>query len=144
MLTLAKKKGLQQTVVADALALPFAEASFECVTVGFGLRNMANWSGALREMARVLTKGGHLVVLDFSMPNAGLRPFYRFYLHRCLPALASVITGNKEAYDYLGASIEKFPSGSAMITLIRENGFRSAAAFPLTGGIATIYTAEKT
>jgi demethylmenaquinone methyltransferase / 2-methoxy-6-polyprenyl-1,4-benzoquinol methylase len=143
MLALAKKKGVQQTVVADGLALPFADASFECVTVAFALRNMADWSAALREMARVVTNGGHLVVLDFSMPGASLRPFYRFYLHRCLPTLASLITGNKEAYDYLGASIEKFPSGSAMATLIEGNGFRAATAIPLTGGIATIYTAEK-
>ena len=143
MLALARGKGLQRTVVADALRLPFEDAAFECVTVAFGLRNMADWDGALREMARVIAPGGHALVLDFSVPAGALRPLYRFYLHRCLPALAAVVTSNREAYDYLGASIEKFPSGAAMTTLIEANGFTSARAVPLTGGIATIYTARR-
>ena len=71
-----------------------------------------------------------------------MRPAYRFYLHRCLPLLASLVTGQKAAYDYLGGSIEKFPSGGEMVELIEANGFESAAAEPLTGGIATIYIAE--
>ena len=141
MLAVAQQKGVRRTVVADGLCLPFAEASFDCVTVAFGLRNMSDWSAALREMARVLKSGGHLVVLDFSLPRTALRPAYRFYLHHCLPTLAAIVTGNKEAYDYLGASIEKFPSGEAMTALLEANGFRSATATPLTGGIATIYTA---
>lgn len=143
MLDVARRKGLQRTVVADALCLPFKEASFDCVTVAFGLRNMADWSAALREMARVLTANGHLLVLDFSLPRAAFRPVYRFYLHHCLPALAAIVTGNRDAYDYLGASIEKFPSGSAMTGLIQASGFHSASASPLTGGIATIYVAQK-
>jgi demethylmenaquinone methyltransferase/2-methoxy-6-polyprenyl-1,4-benzoquinol methylase len=92
-------------------------------------------------MARVLAPGGYLAVLDFSIPNGALQPLYRFYLHRCLPALAAIVTGQKDAYDYLGASIEKFPSGQAMLSLVEANGFQSAEAIPLTGGIATIYTA---
>jgi demethylmenaquinone methyltransferase/2-methoxy-6-polyprenyl-1,4-benzoquinol methylase len=72
-----------------------------------------------------------------------LRPAYRFYLHRCLPLLASIVTGQKAAYDYLGGSIEKFPSGPEMLELIERNGFTNATAEPLTGGIASIYTAEK-
>jgi len=143
MLGVARRKGLRETVLADALRLPFPDGSFDCVTVAFGLRNMADWNLALREMARVLRAGGHLLVLDFSMPMGTLRPAYRFYLHRCLPLLASFVTGQKEAYDYLGGSIEKFPSGDEMICLIEENGFALGAARPLTGGIATIYTAEK-
>jgi demethylmenaquinone methyltransferase/2-methoxy-6-polyprenyl-1,4-benzoquinol methylase len=111
--------------------------------VAFGLRNMADWGAALREMARVLAPGGHLLVLDFSIPGGALQPLYRFYLHRCLPTLASVVTGQKEAYDYLGASIEKFPSGRAMLSLVEASGFQSAEAIRLTGGIATIYTAHK-
>lgn len=142
MLALAALKGLQRTVVADALRLPFDAGSFDCVTVAFGLRNMADWGAALREMARVLTPGGHLLVLDFSTPVPILRPIYRLYLHLCVPMLAAVVTGKKEAYDYLGASIEKFPCGEAMIALINSNGFRSATATPLTGGIATIYCAQ--
>jgi len=141
MLDVARAKGVANTVVADALRLPFESASFDVVTVAFGLRNMADWDRALTEMARVLRDGGHLLVLDFSLPAGALRPLYRFYLHRCLPLFASIVTGEKAAYDYLGGSIEKFPSGPAMLELIKRNGFRDATAESLTGGIATIYTA---
>jgi demethylmenaquinone methyltransferase/2-methoxy-6-polyprenyl-1,4-benzoquinol methylase len=143
MIEVARKKGVANTVVADALQLPFENGSFDVVTVAFGLRNMADWGRALTEMARVLRPAGRLLVLDFSLPTGALRPAYRFYLHRCLPILASIVTGQKAAYDYLGGSIEKFPSGAAMLELIERNGFTSAAAEPLTGGIATIYTAQK-
>jgi demethylmenaquinone methyltransferase/2-methoxy-6-polyprenyl-1,4-benzoquinol methylase len=143
MLDVAKGKGVRETVLADALHLPFPVESFECVTVAFGLRNMADWSLALSEMSRILRSGGHLLVLDFSLPIGLLRPVYRFYLHRCLPRLASLVTGQKEAYNYLGGSIEEFPSGDEMIRLIEKNGFASASAYSLTGGIATIYTAKK-
>ena len=143
MLSVAQRKGVRETVLADALRLPFPDESFDCVTVAFGLRNMADWSLALREMSRVLRSSGHLLVLDFSLPAGPLRPAYRFYLHRCLPILASLVTGQKAAYDYLGGSIEKFPSGDEMIRLIEQNGFALASAHPLTGGIATIYTAQK-
>jgi demethylmenaquinone methyltransferase/2-methoxy-6-polyprenyl-1,4-benzoquinol methylase len=143
MLNVAQRKGVRETVLADALRLPFPDESFDCVTVAFGLRNMADWSLALREMSRVLRSSGHLLVLDFSLPAGPLRPAYRFYLHRCLPILASLVTGQKAAYDYLGGSIEKFPSGEEMIRLIEENGFAMASARPLTGGITTIYTGRK-
>ena len=142
MLTLARKKGLTNTVIADALNLPLPNESLDCVTVAFGLRNMADWSAALREMARVLRADGHLLVLDFSIPAGPLKPLYRFYLHRCMPILAALITGQKNAYNYLGASIEHFPRGAGMISIIEANGFRAARAIPLTGGIATIYTAS--
>jgi demethylmenaquinone methyltransferase/2-methoxy-6-polyprenyl-1,4-benzoquinol methylase len=143
MIEVARKKGVANTMVADALQLPFPDSSFDCVTVAFGLRNMANWSRALTEMSRVLRDRGHLLVLDFSLPSGAMRPAYRFYLHRCLPTLASIVTGQKAAYDYLGGSIEKFPSGVAMLEMIERNGFTNVKAEPLTGGIATIYTAEK-
>lgn len=143
MLEVARRKGVRETVLADALRLPFETESFDCVTVAFGLRNMADWDGALREMSRVLRPSGHLLVLDFSLPVGALRPAYRFYLHRCLPLLASIVTGQKAAYDYLGGSIEKFPSGVEMIELIERNGFAMGSAEPLTGGIATIYAAQK-
>jgi len=143
MLDVARSKGVAKTVLADALELPFESGSFDCVTVAFGLRNMADWDRALREMSRVLRANGHLLVLDFSIPGGAFRPAYRFYLHRCLPLLASIVTGQKAAYDYLGGSIEKFPSGTAMLELIEKNGFTNATPEPLTAGIATIYTAEK-
>lgn len=143
MLARARAKGLTRTVVSDALALPFADGSFDCVTVAFGLRNMADWGAALREMSRALRDDGHLLVLDFSLPHPLFRPAYRFYLHRCLPALAAAITGRRDAYEYLAASIEEFPSGVAMTRLIEANGFAAAKATPLTAGIATMYTARK-
>jgi demethylmenaquinone methyltransferase/2-methoxy-6-polyprenyl-1,4-benzoquinol methylase len=143
MLGIARRKGLAKTVLADALQLPFESGSFDCATVAFGLRNMADWDRALGEMSRVLRNRGHLLVLDFSIPTGALRPAYRFYLHYCLPPLAWIVTGDKAAYDYLGGSIEKFPSGAAMVELIERNGFTMAAAEPLTGGIATVYTATK-
>ena len=143
MLEIARAKGLANTVVADALALPFAEASFDAVTVAFGLRNMADWGAALAEMARVLAPGGHLLVLDFSLPRGPWRALYRMYLHTLLPRLAGVITGEKQAYDYLAASIEEFPSGDEMCALIEGNGFSDAQAQPLSGGIVTIYCAMR-
>jgi demethylmenaquinone methyltransferase / 2-methoxy-6-polyprenyl-1,4-benzoquinol methylase len=143
MLEIARRKGVAKAVLADALQLPFESESFDCVTVAFGLRNMADWDRALTEMARVLRAGAHLLVLDFSIPTGALQPLYRLYLHRCLPLLASLVTGQKAAYDYLGGSIEKFPSGREMLELIERNGFGMATAEPLTGGIAAIYTAQK-
>jgi len=143
MLELAQKKGVRKTVLADAMKLPFPDASFDCVTIAFGLRNMENWRGALAEMSRVLRRNGHLLVLEFSLPTISIvRTIYRFYLHRCLPFLGSFLTGKKSAYDYLGDSIEEFPSGHAMIDLIEASGFGHASFQPLSYGIATIYTAQ--
>jgi len=142
MLEIAKHKGVRQTMLADAMRLPFDDASVDCVTVAFGLRNMEDYGGALREMARVLKPHGHLLVLEFSLPRMSiLRAVYRFYLHRCLPLLGSFLTKKKSAYDYLGDSIEQFPNGHAMLRLMESSGLNHASAEPLTGGIVTIYTA---
>lgn len=143
MLEIARKKGVPETIVADALHLPFEDRSFECVTIAFGLRNVADWEEALREMARVLDTQGHVLILDFSIPRSGFRAAYRFYLHHCLPRLAGFITGQRDAYDYLGASIEEFPSGEEMLRLIEANGFAQAVARPMTGGIVTMYDATR-
>jgi demethylmenaquinone methyltransferase / 2-methoxy-6-polyprenyl-1,4-benzoquinol methylase len=144
MLELAQHKGVRRLVLADAMKLPFDDASFDCVTIGFGLRNLENCSAALSEMWRVLNATGHLLVLEFSLPRTPiLRAAYRFYLHCCLPLLGSFLTQKKSAYDYLGDSIEKFPSGHAMCELMRGTGYNSANFEPLTGGIVTIYTATK-
>ena len=143
MLELAQRKGVRKTILADAMKLPFPDASFDCVTIAFGLRNMENWRGALVEMSRVLRRDGHLLVLEFSLPTISIvRTMYRFYLHRCLPLLGSFLTRKKSAYDYLGDSIEEFPSGCAMIDLIEASGFRHATLQPLSFGIVTIYTAQ--
>src|SRR5437016_9087811 len=105
---------------------------------------MSAWGVALRQMARVLSNDAHLIVLEFSLPVLSiLRVLYRFYLHWCLPVLGSFLTRQKNAYDYLGDSIEEFPSGERMLQLIEASGFLNANAQPLTGGIVTIYTAER-
>jgi demethylmenaquinone methyltransferase/2-methoxy-6-polyprenyl-1,4-benzoquinol methylase len=144
MLAVATMKGVCRVVTADALALPFADQSIDCLTIAFGLRNINDWSAALREMARTLTANGHLLVMEFSLPRMSLlRATYRFYLHQLIPIFGSLLTGKKSAYDYLGDSIEQFPGGEAMLRLIEANGFRNASAEPLTGGIVTIYTATK-
>jgi demethylmenaquinone methyltransferase/2-methoxy-6-polyprenyl-1,4-benzoquinol methylase len=143
MLELAQRKGVRKTILADAMQLPFSDGSFDCVTIAFGLRNMENWGGALAEMSRVLGRDGHLLVLEFSLPTRSIaRAIYRLYLHRCLPLLGSLLTRKKSAYDYLGNSIEEFPSGRAMLDLIEASGFRHATLEPLSYGIATIYTAQ--
>lgn len=144
MIELAKRKGVRRAIVADAIKLPFDDGSFDCVTVAFGLRNMEDWGDALREMVRVLRPDGHLLVLEFSLPGGSiLRAFYRFYLHRCLPLIGSLLTKKKSAYDYLGNSIEEFPSGGAMLGLMEASGCNVPQAEPLTGGIVTIYTAGR-
>lgn len=143
MLLVARRKGLRNLVVTDGMRLAFADATFDVVTVAFGLRNMESWPEALAEMARVLTPGGHLLVLDFSVPPAPLRWLYRPYLHHVLPWLAGVLTGEKAAYDYLGDSIEKFPVGPAMCALLAGAGFSEAQCEPLSGGIVALYTARR-
>ncbi len=143
MLAHAAGRGVKKTMVADALNLPFDDASFDTVTVAFGLRNMADYPGALREMRRVLSAGGHLVILDFSIPKGILKAPYRFYLHRVLPHLAGWLTGQPDAYEYLGGSIEAFPSGQAMLDLLASCGFQNATAAPLTCGVVTVYEGSR-
>ena len=142
MLNVARKNGLPELVVADGMNLPFTDATFDVVTAAFGLRNMASWEKGLSEMARVLKPGGHLLILDFSLPTLPvIRPRYRASLHHALPIMAGILTGRKDAYEYLGVSIEQFPSGKAMTSLIDSCGFRDAIAHPLTLGTVSIYTA---
>jgi demethylmenaquinone methyltransferase/2-methoxy-6-polyprenyl-1,4-benzoquinol methylase len=139
MLAHASSRGLAKTLVADALRLPFPDGSFDVVTVAFGLRNMADYPAALREMRRVLKPGGRLVILDFSLPSGILRAPYRLYLHHVLPRMAGWLTGQRDAYEYLGGSIEAFPSGTGMTRLLESCGFGQTDASPLTGGVVSIY-----
>ena len=139
MLVHAASRGMAKTVVADALALPFEDGEFDVVTVAFGLRNMADYPAALREMNRVLKPGGRLVMLDFSLPGGILRAPYRWYLHNVLPHMAGLLTGQKDAYEYLGGSIEQFPAGKQMTDLLENCGFRNTDAAPITFGVVTIY-----
>jgi demethylmenaquinone methyltransferase / 2-methoxy-6-polyprenyl-1,4-benzoquinol methylase len=139
MLAHAAERGVLKTLVADALQLPFKDHAFDVVTVAFGLRNMADYPAALREMLRVLKPGGRLLILDFSLPDGILRGPYRFYLHHILPRMAGWLTGQRDAYEYLGGSIEAFPSGKAMCALLETCGFAGTSATPLTGGVVSIY-----
>lgn len=143
MLAHASNRGVKQTLVADALALPFPDGGFDVVTVAFGLRNMEDYPKAITEMRRVIKPGGHLVILDFSLPTGLMRGPYRFYLHRILPRLAGWLTREQDAYEYLGGSIEAFPSGTAMTDLLTTCGFRETTATPLTLGVVSCYVGRR-
>jgi len=126
----------------DALALPLADASVDAVTIAFGLRNLADRAGGLREMRRVLrAPRGRLFVLEFSQPHRALRPLYYFYLRRVLPRLAGLITGDRTAYEYLGASIDQFPSRQQLSAEFRAGGFSSVTASAFTFGIVALHEA---
>ena len=142
MLDVAVRRGLSRVLEADAMNLPLEDASFDAATVAFGLRNMADYGKALREFRRVLKPGGHLLVLDYSMPENIFAAPYRLYLHHVLPRIAGLVTGNSDAYAYLGDSIEAFPRGEAFRQLMLACGFKNPTSLPLCMGIASIYTAE--
>ena len=127
----------------DGLALPVADASFDAVTISFGLRNMADRDRSLREMLRVLRPGGRLFVLEFSQPQAWLRPFYFFYLRRVLPRIAGFITGDRAAYVYLNETIEQFPARGALAVEIHQAGFAEVSARGLTFGTVALHEATK-
>ena len=146
MLEVARQRKVPgvEWIVADAMNLAMPDATFDVITVAFGLRNMASWPEAVQEMARVIKPGGYLIVLDFSLPTLPiLRPLYRFYLHKILPKIAGLITGQRGAFEYLSNSIEAFPSGPAMCDLLNGNGLHSVRAIPLNFGIASIYIGTK-
>jgi demethylmenaquinone methyltransferase/2-methoxy-6-polyprenyl-1,4-benzoquinol methylase len=144
MMTEAQRCGFQHLIGADALSLPVQDAAFDVVTVAFGLRNMASWPNAVQEMARAVKPGGHLFVLDFSLPTLPvLRPLYVFYLEKIMPRIAGLLTGHRDAFEYLCQSIERFPSGKDMEALLTANGFSSVTTKPLSLGIASLYHATK-
>jgi demethylmenaquinone methyltransferase/2-methoxy-6-polyprenyl-1,4-benzoquinol methylase len=126
----------------DGMSLPLPDASFDAVTISFGLRNMADRHKALSEMRRVLRPGGRLFVLEFSQPYFWFRPFYYAYLKLVLPAVAGVVTGDRSAYEYLCGSIEQFPDRTAMCAEISRAGFRAVQAAPMTFGIVALHEAQ--
>ena len=143
MLEIARRRGLRHALCADAMRLPFKPARFDVLTTAFGLRNMQDYRGALHEFRRVLRSGGHLLVLDFSIPEGVISSAtYRFYLHHILPRLAGLFTTSASAYFYLGESIERFPRRGAMCDLLVDVGYSDAVCIPLLGGIAAIYVAQ--
>ncbi len=131
-------------VQGDAQHLAFAPDYFDALTIAFGIRNVADPVAGLREMCRVLKPGGRALVLEFSLPgNPLFRPLYLFYFRHVLPRIGGVISGDAEAYRYLNRTVEAFPYGEAFCAMMREAGFASTKAHPLTLGIATLYCGIK-
>ena len=129
-------------IQGDGMALPLADASFDVVTISFGLRNMADRIQSLCERRRVLRPGGTLFVLEFSQPFRWFAPFYFFYLRHVLPHLATWLTGDRSAYEYLGGSIEQFPARAAVSGEILHAGFAEVRARPMTCGIVALHEAR--
>jgi len=128
---------------AASEALPFPDGTFDAATVAFGVRNFDDLQGGMREMGRVLRPGGRLFVLEFSKPRGPLAPFFRFYFHHVMPALGRWISGDTAAYSYLPRSVDAFPEGPAFVRLLETVGFNNVRALALTGGVATLYSAQR-
>ncbi len=124
---------------ADALQLPFAEATFDVVTVAFGIRNFANLEAGLGELVRVLRPRGALLVLEFSRPRGPLAPLLGWWVRTVPPRVGRWLSGDAEAYDYLPASVSTFPEGTAMCRGLESAGLTEVTVSPLTGGVASIY-----
>jgi len=133
-----KKSDSVEWVQGDALALPFPDASFDVVTVGFGVRNVSDLEGGLAELRRVLRPGGQLGVLDITTPRGVLRPFYSVWFDRVVPLLGKVLPGGT-AYTYLPASVRRFPSAEELAGLIRAAGFEQVGYRLFAGGIVALH-----
>ena len=147
MLAIARQKAPMVTfMIADAEHLPFPDASFDAVTCAFGVRNFVHLEQGLNEMLRVLKPGGQLVILELATPDSPLvKPFYNLYTRRIIPWLGSRIAGNREAYTYLPASIERFPKGDAFLEKIRNSQFPilNCRQRKLTFGVCRLYTVSR-
>jgi demethylmenaquinone methyltransferase/2-methoxy-6-polyprenyl-1,4-benzoquinol methylase len=131
-------------VAGDATRLPFADASFDAVTISFGLRNVDDTTGALREMLRVVRPGGRVVICEFSHPTwAPFRTLYMNYLMRALPAVAGAVTRDKGSYDYLAESIRAWPDQEALGALLLDAGWERASYRNLSGGIVALHRAVR-
>jgi demethylmenaquinone methyltransferase/2-methoxy-6-polyprenyl-1,4-benzoquinol methylase len=130
-------------VEADALHLPFADASFDLVTAAFGFRNLADYDAGLREIARVLRPGGECGVLDFSEPGGLMGKLYRVYFKHVLPKIGTLISGVRGPYAYLPASVERFPQPEEMLERMKRAGFREASWTPYTFAIAGLYRGRR-
>lgn len=130
---------LAPAVQCDAEQLPFPAACFDCITIGFGLRNMTRKEAALAEAARVLKPGGRLVVLEFSRVWAPLAPAYDLYSFRLLPWLGEKVAGDADAYRYLAESIRMHPDQEALKAMIEAAGFDEVAFFNLAAGLVAVH-----
>ena len=142
-----EKKGLKQKITlqyGDSEALPFADHTFDAVTVAFGVRNFEYLEKGLFEMFRVLKTGGKLVVLEFSIPqNRIFRRIFHFYFFRILPFVGRLVSKDTQAYSYLPDSVQSFPHGVEFKSIMENCGFEAVRIKPLTFGIASIYTGKK-
>ncbi len=131
-------------VAADAKRLPLADASVDCITIAFGIRNVLPRQDALKEMARVLTPGGRVCILEFgSGKNKIWGGLYNFYLRKILPGIGKIFSGDAKAYTYLADTIMQFPDAQTLEEEMRSCGFRCAWHIPLTCGIVCIHIGEK-
>jgi demethylmenaquinone methyltransferase/2-methoxy-6-polyprenyl-1,4-benzoquinol methylase len=137
-----KKSGAIEWVQGDALALPFGDGEFDAATVGFGVRNLADLDGGLRELARVLRPGGKLAVLEITRPRGLLKPFFRLWFDVFVPLLGKVLPGGK-AYTYLPASVRRFPGPDDLTALFERAGFADVRFRLLGGGIVALHVGVK-
>jgi demethylmenaquinone methyltransferase/2-methoxy-6-polyprenyl-1,4-benzoquinol methylase len=131
-------------VEADALTLPFPDASFDALTIAFGLRNLEDPQRGLREMRRVLKPGGALVILEFSKPTVPLMgSAFNVYFHHILPKIGAIISGDSKAYQYLPNSVRKFPAQDELAEWLRTTLFTEVSYRNLSGGIAALHWGRK-
>jgi demethylmenaquinone methyltransferase / 2-methoxy-6-polyprenyl-1,4-benzoquinol methylase len=130
-------------VQCDGERLPFASNTFDCVSVGFGLRNMTHKDAALAEMQRVLRPGGRLLVLEFSRVWKPLAPLYDFYSFQVLPRLGRAIAGDAESYRYLAESIRMHPDQETLRAMMEDAGFDRVDYLNMNGGIVALHRAVK-
>ncbi|MEX0975763.1 MAG: bifunctional demethylmenaquinone methyltransferase/2-methoxy-6-polyprenyl-1,4-benzoquinol methylase UbiE [Woeseia sp.] len=123
----------------DAENLPFADGSFDCVAIAFGLRNVTDKDRALASMWRVLKPGGKALILEFSKPQDALRPLYDLYSFRVLPALGKLVAGDEASYRYLAESIRMHPAQDALLAMLQAAGFERCRYHNLAGGIVALH-----
>lgn len=129
---------------ADAMNLPYADASFEVLTMAYGLRNFSDRLAAMREASRVLVPGGRAVILEFGTPpNPAWRAIYNVYLGHVVPAVGALVCGERDGFKYLSSSIRAFPQQDVIVSELLGSGFATASYRDCTGGIATVYLARK-
>jgi demethylmenaquinone methyltransferase / 2-methoxy-6-polyprenyl-1,4-benzoquinol methylase len=137
-----RKSGTIEWVEGDALALPFEDGAFDAVTCGFGVRNLEDLEGGLREAARVLRPGGRIAVLEITRPRGLLRPFFRLWFDVLVPLGGKVLPGGK-AYTYLPASVRRFPGPEDLAALFVSAGYRDVRYRLLGGGSVALHVAVK-
>ena len=139
-----QKHGGAVALEADALHLPMRGESLDLITTAFGFRNLANYREGLAEFHRVLKPGGQVGILDFSEPDGLIGKVYQIYFRHVLPAIGRMVCGNDGAYNYLPASVSKFPPPAEMLAMMREAGFSDVRWTPYTFGIAGLFTGVRT